>query len=272
MLDYLLGAALYSEITAEFKTNELTEVCVRANRAVVIKNGTERRTLRVAATKDDIQTILARATKNSLYAFQDEIKRGYVTFDGIRIGICGQAVTDGSRIITIKNTTSLNIRIPHEIFGCANALQRLLDSEKGVLLMSPPFCGKTTLIRDLARISSERADTLIIDERGEIYSENYRFGQYLDVMSDAPKSIVAEGILRAMAPEVVVCDELYFSRDVASLAELSSSGIKIIASAHIKDYKTAPEHIKKIIGEHFDYAVTLSNKPTMGSIKSIVKL
>lgn len=273
MPEYLLGSKLYSEIvTYGYPISEITEISVRQNRPLTIKNRFSRKTGKTIVSQDDIKAILSRATKNSLYAYQDEIKMGYVSFDGIRIGLSGTVVMNGNCISTIKDITSLNIRIPHEVKGCAEPLKRLLDCAKGILIISPPLCGKTTYIRDLARISSQKYDTMLIDERGELFSPQYTFGQYIDIMSGGPKNIVAEGILRAMAPEVVVFDEIYLKRDLSALAELNSAGIKIIASAHIKNIDTLDSKTFNDIKEHFDYVVTLSNNPAVGSIKSIVKL
>ncbi len=273
MLEYLLGSKLYSDVTTcGFPESEITEISVRNSRHLTIKNRNSRKICKTVISSEDIKSILARATKNSLYAYQDEIKMGYVSFDGIRIGLSGTVVMNAERVSTIKDVSSLNIRIPHEIKGCAEPLKRLLESSKGILIISPPLCGKTTYIRDLARISSSKYDTMLIDERGELFSPRYTFGEYLDVMSCAPKNVVAEGILRAMSPEVVIFDEIYFKRDLPAIAELKSAGVKLIASAHIKNIDSLDNKTFNDIKEHFDYAVTLSNNPAVGSIKSIVKL
>lgn len=271
MLEFLLGTELYQDVLKCYNISEITEISIRSGLKITVKNRTSRRSGTIAVCDEDIKRILARATKNSLYACQDEIKNGYVTFNGIRIGLSGTAVVCGDHITTIKNISSLNIRIPHEVKGCADPIKKLLDGNKGILVISPPLCGKTTLIRDLARISSYNTDTLIVDERAEIYSENYTFGPYIDIMRSAPKSFVTEGILRAMAPETVVFDEIYFKRDSDSLTELSSAGVRIIGSAHIVDLESSPKNIREYIAEHFDYVVALSNNPSIGSIKSIIK-
>jgi len=123
--------------------------------------------------KNDIDYIIEKITQYSIYAFNDRIKEGYLTTEnGIRIGLAGECVFLDEKIQTIKNFTSLNIRIPHQINGCSDELYKYLfdsTSLNNVLISSPPFLGKTTLLKDIAKKINEEnfGSILIIDERGE---------------------------------------------------------------------------------------------------------
>ena len=76
-------------------------------------------------------------------------------------------------IRTIRNISSINIRICREVIGCSNELMKYIsynDRVYNTLIVSPPKCGKTTILRDIARNISEGMP--IIGLRGK--SKHYR--------------------------------------------------------------------------------------------------
>ena len=271
MLTRLLPTNIFDYIKNAIPIQKVTEIRIRLGRRIVVKSAFNEISVDYKPTENDIQEIIRTATRNSLYAYQDEIKKGYIPFEGIRIGLSGSGVTDGEKIITIKDFTSLTIRVPHEVVGCAEKLVRILNVCENTLIISPPYGGKTTLIRDIARLLSGKYETLIVDERGEIYNESYTFGDKVDVFSNTPKNMVIEGIIRSISPEVIVLDELFSESDDVVLGEIDRCGVKIIASIHALGVEQLKKHNPKLL-EHFVYAVELSNKPKVGSIKSIVRL
>lgn len=271
MLTRLLPTNIFDYIKNAIPIQKVTEIRIRLGRKIVVKSAFNEIIVDYKPTENDIQEIIRTATHNSLYAYQDEIKKGYIPFEGIRIGLSGSGVTDGEKIITIKDFTSLTIRVPHEVVGCAEKLVRILNVCENTLIISPPYGGKTTLIRDIARLLSGKYETLIVDERGELYNESYTFGDKVDVFSNTPKNIVIEGIIRSISPEVIVLDELFSESDDVVLGEIDRCGVKIIASIHALGVEQLKKHNPKLL-EHFVYAVELSNKPKVGSIKSIVRL
>ena len=137
----------------------------------------------------DIDYVVERITERSIYAFNDRLKDGYITTcEGIRIGIAGECVFNDGKIQTIKNFSSLNIRIPHLIDGCSTKIMPFIYS-KGILnstlIISPPFLGKTTLLKDIIKNlnSLNIGSILVIDERGEfsaVKGENIKLlSQYM---------------------------------------------------------------------------------------------
>lgn len=81
---------------------------------------------------------------------------GYITIKGgNRVGIVGSAVIDNGQIININYISSLNFRIARQKIGCSNfIIEDLLDGTETIyntLIISPPGCGKTTLLRDIIR-------------------------------------------------------------------------------------------------------------------------
>lgn len=184
--------------------------------------------------KKDVNDIIEKVTEKSLYAFNDRIKQGYLTTkSGVRIGVAGECVFEKGNIITIRDITSLNIRIPHEIKDCSLFIYEKIfaDALYDTLIISPPSKGKTTLLKDLARKINEKNNVslLIIDERGEFYGVT---GENIDVIRYSDKKYALNYAVRSMSPTVVITDELQTADDWNCAKNAVSSGIKIVASCH----------------------------------------
>ena len=194
-------------------------------------------------TSDEINICFEKICDYSVYSHQRELSDGFITLPGgNRVGICGTACVDKSGNRTVKNISSLNIRITNEFVGCSDDIFKRLYSErvKGTLVAGPPCSGKTTLLKDFAlKLSSSPffRKTVIVDERGEL-AAMYRgepfntIGEFCDVLSGYPK---AEGILnavRTLSPEVIICDELGSSDDVEAVCDVINAGVVIISSVH----------------------------------------
>lgn len=265
-LKHLLGNELFDRINP----HSVCEIRVRTNKPVILRYADRREVISdIVASREYIDGIILRATKNSLYAYQEEIRSQFLHYDrGIRIGLCGRGVVENNKIITFKDITSLNIRLAHEIVGVAEPLANILKDFKNTLVVSPPFGGKTTLIRDMARILSKSYDTLIIDEREEISSVFTSFGDNIDVISGVKKHLVVENALRTMSPEIIIMDELSIENDYEIVGEIMRSGVKILATLHGDDFDTIISKNTRLL-ESFTYGILLSYKPRAGSIKSI---
>ena len=175
----------------------LYEIRIRVNFPVKVKyDGVYRYLSRVGITnkpelaivpnEEDVAEIVLKGGQHSIYSVENQIKRGFITTkNGERIGLAGEFVYEGKNTLTIRNISSLCIRIPHEIIGCAEKIFQLCDMKKGgsLIVLSPPGQGKTTILRDLARILTEnlRKNVLICDERGEIALQKPYMG--CDVLS-----------------------------------------------------------------------------------------
>lgn len=232
--------------------NFLTEIRIRCGQPVIIEYKGEYKYLSKfnvtdnaenGIVIDDIQNIISQATCGSIYSFAEQIKSGFITVEhGIRIGIAGEYVTQNSAVITIKNITSLNIRIPHNVCGCSDYLFKNLffDALHSTILYSIPGLGKTTMLRDIAiNISKyKNINVLVFDERNEISGIDangvgFNLGDKVDIVRCYNKRAAIASAIRAMRPQVIITDELYGDDDIKAVKYAVDCGIVVIASSHI---------------------------------------
>lgn len=211
----------------------------------------------------------------SVYSNMDNLKKGFLTLtNGARVGVASTAVYDNYGLMSVKDITSLNIRIPSEVKGCASGILNFLyvTSFPSIIIAGKPNSGKTTLLRDLARglsngFNNRYAKVAIVDERNEIAAkQNDQLTMDIGVNTDVITSFTkAEGIelaTRTLSPEMIICDEISTDREVQSILYAFSSGIAFALSVHIN---TRDDLLKKPIiktllktGE-FSYIVLLDN-------------
>ena len=192
-------------------------------------------------TPGDLAAVLEKATGASLHAFADELRRGFVCAPGgVRVGVCGTAVCAPGTVRTLRDVSSLCLRVPRPVPGAGREILPLLAG-KSVLVVSPPGGGKTTFLRELVRTASdEGVRVALADERGELAgvsggAPGFAVGRCTDVLTGAPKAEAALLLLRAMAPEVVAMDEVSAPEDAAAIETLLGCGVRIFASAHASD-------------------------------------
>lgn len=196
----------------------------------------------VIATSDVLREIVSYISNYSLYAYEEEIKQGYLTIQGgHRIGFSGHAVVENGRIKNLSYITFLNIRMAHSIEGAADTvIEKLWDKHtmKNTLIISPPKCGKTTLLRDIVRqVSNRGLNVSVVDERSEIAAcyqgiPQNDVGTHTDVLDGVRKSDGILMMLRAFSPEVIAVDEIGTAGDTNAIHQAVYSGCRLLATVH----------------------------------------
>ncbi len=196
----------------------------------------------------DISRIIEIISNYSLYAFADEIKNGYLTIPGgHRIGLSGKVVVEGDKIKTIKYINGINIRISHEIKDCARVIIPYIVRDGKVLhtmIISPPGCGKTTLLRDTIRLLSNGIENVIrgqgvgvCDERSELagcyegVAQN-DLGLRTDVLDGCPKAEGMLMLLRSMGPKVIAVDEIGKTNEITAIEHIVNAGVVLLCTVH----------------------------------------
>ncbi|MBO7345138.1 MAG: hypothetical protein J6U92_04280 [Clostridia bacterium] len=226
----------------------------------------------VICKKEHIDYIVTKVCEYSVYAYNDKICSGFLTTcDGIRIGLAGECVFNGEDIVTIKNISSLNIRIPHEVSGCCDKFYSNLFNQNteflSSLIISPPFCGKTTMLKELAlKLNAlNQYSILIIDERGEF---NKIKGENIDVVKNSNKLYAFQYALRSLSPNIVITDELITQNDWLCVKNAVNSGVKIVASVHARSLDEVCAK-NEFIPNLFDRYIVLNSNAVPGVLKGI---
>ena len=237
--------------------------------------------------KEEATILMNRLSMHSLYTLEEEIRRGYITIKGgHRVGIAGKVVLDRGNVKHIRDVASFNIRIARQILGAANGVLPLLAEKgqvKSTLIISPPQCGKTTLIRDIARQLSYGTKRFpgkkvsIVDERSEIAGcvngiPQKDVGPRTDVMDGCPKAEGMMMMIRSMSPDVIITDEIGRPEDSYALEEAIHAGIAVITTVHgknLKDVMRRPVLSRLAQSGVFQRYLILGRHPRVGTITSM---
>ena len=222
----------------KFRDNSIQEIRLRINQDVELTDKTGIYTIHHKTTHDDIRFCINVASKYSPWSAQT-FQHGYITAAcGHRIGLCGTFIKNGPDTATVKDITSICVRVSRDIPGVASKALHLHGS---TLIIGSPGSGKTTFLRDFIRHKSNSGQCVgVVDERQEVFpiwqaSFCYDIGKRTDVIGSCTKKLGIELLLRAMGPQIIAVDEITAEDDATALLEAGRSGVSLIATAHASD-------------------------------------
>ena len=288
----MLPSGINEEVKRYFKIEGVQEIRVKIGRQVMLTTSKGEKILDYTITNEDLKYMMSKISNYSLYAFEEEIKQGYITVKGgHRVGLAGECVMVNGEVRTIKNISSLNIRICNEVVGSSNRVMKYITNNNKVyntLIVSPPKCGKTTILRDIARNISNGMYSLnlrgkkvtIVDERSEIAGcyngiPQMNVGVRTDVLDNCLKRIGMIMAIRSLSPEVLICDEIGTEGDLEALNMAFNSGVNIIVTVHGNDINDiyGREMFRKLIDDCIlDRIIILSSKNGAGTLEKIYKV
>lgn len=208
--------------------------------------------------------VIEKATGASVHSAADTLKNGFISRNGLRIGVCGQAVMKNGEFTGYRSYSSVNIRIPKECKGIGGDVpDRYREScYDSTLILSPPGGGKTTLLRELIRLAADAGKRVgVVDERNELSADGaFGLGRCADVISMAPRRNGAMILLRGMNPQIIAMDEISSEEDVLLTKELCGFGVRLLATAHaesVQDMRRRPSYRRLLDSGVFMQAVVI---------------
>ena len=280
-------ADLISKIPPNQK-EELEEIRIRINRPIEMTLKGAPRFLSYIIQPEDAFHLMNKISHFSIYTLEEELKRGYITISGgHRIGLAGKVILEEGKVKAIRDISSFNIRIAREKVGIAEPIIPLIFKGNWMhtMIIGPPQTGKTTMLRDIARIISsgntakgfEASKVGIVDERSEIAGcvngvPQLTFGHRLDVLDACPKAEGMMMLIRSMSPDVLIVDEIGRKEDAEAIQEAVHAGIKLVMTTHgtsLDEIRNRPS-LRNILDQRiFERFVILSRASGPGTITHI---
>lgn len=265
---------------------QLQEIRIKIGHPILVYSGGKEYLLKdesnVSIDKEYINNVCNCILNHSIYAHQQDLANGFVTMEGgHRVGFCGRAVLENGQVQTLTDITSVNIRRSRQILGISEPYYSYLTTQKGffynTILLSPPKCGKTTLLRDLIRnLSLHGFKVGVCDERSEIagfdhFGKSFDLGMRTDVLDACPKERAMIMLIRSMAPDIIATDEIGKPQDYEAIHSAVTAGVGLLTTIHGNNYEDLTRSPARNFLESgiFQRIVYLGNHPKTGTVRRI---
>lgn len=267
--------------------SQLQEIRIRIERPIELTFDTQTIWIEhIRPSKQDGQYIINQLSQFSLYRLEEELKQGYITIQGgHRVGLAGKVNTNNGSVKAIKDISSFNIRIAKQKIGIADPYVKHIYQKRylNTLIIGAPQTGKTTLLRDVARIVASGWGQVaamkvgIVDERSEIAGciagiPQYDIGVRSDVLDACPKAEGMMMLIRSMSPDVLIVDEIGSLQDVSALQDAIHAGVSIICTAHghsLTDLRKRSSFAMLLNEKVFDRYIILHQTATKDKVSQI---
>lgn len=243
---------------------------------VTVSGGvTAQRACGIMCSEAQLRQTADRLLEYSVYAHREELRRGFVTVSGCRVGISGTAVLDDGAVTGYRTINGLCIRVKREHDGCAETLMPFLcdDNVHSALICSEPAGGKTSVLRDLAvQLACRRLPITVIDERGELSGGKPLVGS--DVLCYTPKAVGVEQAVRCLAPRAILLDELGDTNELSAVYDGFLRGVPTVATVHARSFEELcrRDGMRDMLERGvFEYLIQLHGRQAPGKILRVLR-